>query len=246
MAKYRIMFSKGDSVKYISHLDLAKLMHRAFRRAGIQVAYSEGFNPHPKMALASALRLGTTSSAEYLDVELEKEMSRLDICSRLGESLPSGLQIKEVREIDKETPPVMATVNAAAYRLVFKRVTKNSDALKILQDLLGEDQILILRNTKKGEKEVDIRPLIYCADVIKQDDTSAVVDVLLGASDQGTARPEEVASLLCEKGLCENEENMSLCRIGLYRRYPDGSTRTPFEVLSKESLVNPAPPAYKE
>lgn len=66
-----LKFAKGSDVKYISHLDLQRAFQRAFRRSGLPIKYSQGFNPHAKISFASALAVGVTSSGEYLDVELE-------------------------------------------------------------------------------------------------------------------------------------------------------------------------------
>jgi radical SAM-linked protein len=243
MYKYRLSFTKEAPVKYISHLDLSKLFHRAFRRAGLPVAYSEGFNPHPKISLASALRLGTTSSAEYLDVDLSEEIDPAEVRTRLQNATPAGIDIGEVQIIPQEAPAAMALINAAAYHLSCRKTAGSLSARPILTEILAEEEIIITRNTKNGSKEINIRALIHQADILCEDDDRAVIHVLLAASDQGTGRPEELGMLLGKKGLCASEENISIHRTGLYRLYPNGEIRTPFQVLTRESLAKPDKPA---
>ncbi len=243
MNKYRLSFSKGEQVKYISHLDLSKLFQRAFRRAGLPMAYSEGFNPHPKMSLASALRLGTTSDAEYLDVELAEEMDPNEIRRQLEDATPPGLHIGEVRRIPGEAPAAMAVINAAAYRLTCAKGSTYGDIKLTLQEILTEEILPVQRKTKSGSKEINIRPLIYRAEMLSETTDQRSFYLLLAASDQGTARPEEVGQILSARGLCDFKENIHIHRTGLYRIYPNGEIRTPFAVLTKTSMVTPAEPA---
>ena len=71
MHRLRLKFSRGEQLKFLSHLDLMRLWERAFRRAGMELAYSEGFSPHPRISLAAPLSVGITSIAELMDVFLE-------------------------------------------------------------------------------------------------------------------------------------------------------------------------------
>ena len=73
MIRYIMQFSKTGTSCYISHLDLVRVFHRAFKRAGIKLEYSKGFNPHPKMGFAQPLSLGYTGMREYIEFETEEE-----------------------------------------------------------------------------------------------------------------------------------------------------------------------------
>ncbi|KPK23033.1 MAG: hypothetical protein AMJ70_04475, partial [Dehalococcoidia bacterium SG8_51_3] len=72
MQRLRIKYCRGEELKYISHLDIMRLWQRALNRAGISLAYSEGFHPHPKISLAAPLAIGVTSEAELMDVTLTR------------------------------------------------------------------------------------------------------------------------------------------------------------------------------
>ena len=95
MQRLRIRFSRGEEIKYISHLDLLRLWQRALVRADIPLAYSEGFNPHPRMSLAVPLALGVTGEAELMDIFLAKWSSPHSFESAIGRQLPKGNVVTE-------------------------------------------------------------------------------------------------------------------------------------------------------
>ena len=87
---------EGKSSLFISHLDIMRLWERAFNRAGIPLAYSEGFNPHPRISLAVPLALGITSEAELMDIITAREVSPHWFTAALNRVLPSGIKIMQV------------------------------------------------------------------------------------------------------------------------------------------------------
>jgi radical SAM-linked protein len=96
MQRLRVRFTRGEELKYISHLDLMRLWQRALNRAGIALAYSEGFNPHPRMSLAAPLALGVTSEAELMDIVLVKFMSPHAFTAAVSRQLPQGIVMQQV------------------------------------------------------------------------------------------------------------------------------------------------------
>ena len=91
--KLRALLTKGEAIRFISHLDYASLIERAIRRAKLPVAYSEGFNPHMKFSFASALAVGVTSEAEVMDVELSRPVAQPEAWDRLAAALPPGVRL---------------------------------------------------------------------------------------------------------------------------------------------------------
>ena len=91
MQRLRIRFSRGEEIKYISHLDLIRLWQRALNRAGIPLAYSAGFNPHPRISMALALAMGVTSEAELMDIMLDKFVSPHSFTAAISRQLPRGI-----------------------------------------------------------------------------------------------------------------------------------------------------------
>ena len=96
----RVKYKKEDEMIFISHLDLQRLLQRAFRRAKINLSYSEGFNPHPKMSYGNALALGVESQGEYVDIEIEDDITVEEFLKRINEELPDGIKFVKGQEID--------------------------------------------------------------------------------------------------------------------------------------------------
>ncbi|QIB26274.1 TIGR03936 family radical SAM-associated protein [Caloranaerobacter azorensis] len=118
MGTIRVRFSKKDDMKYISHLDLMRLFQRAFRRADIPVKYSQGFNPHPKFSLATALPIGVTSDGEYMDVELENDIDKDEFINRINDVLPDGIKILSGKYI-KTSKSLMSLIEWSDYIIEF-------------------------------------------------------------------------------------------------------------------------------
>lgn len=155
MIKLRAVFEKIGRAKYISHLDLNRCMLRVFRRSGLPIWYTEGFNPHPYFSFALALSLGFESSCEILDFNLNEEMPFDEVCDKLNAVMPEGMRIVSVSIPQKK----ITEISKAEYDI--KLSSKNSRQLiDDINALMGEDEILVEKKTKKGIKDVDIKPFI--------------------------------------------------------------------------------------
>lgn len=151
-------FEKTESVRFVSHLDIQRLFQRAFRRAQIPLAYSQGFNPHPILSFATALSVGYTSDAEWLDVKLASDMDKDDFARRVNGTLPEGFRIIEVFSVDERFPSLSAIMAAADYTLqVFD---PPADLAPRIETLLSAP-IMVEKRTKGGMRTVDIRPMLY-------------------------------------------------------------------------------------
>ena len=114
---YRGMITKGEELRYVSHLDYVNLFVRACKRAGLPMAYTEGFNPHMKVAFASALSLGATSDAEYVDFEMKEALTPSTVMKRLRAHLPRGAQMVRLKILEGKHRALMADVDEARYRV---------------------------------------------------------------------------------------------------------------------------------
>jgi len=152
----RMHFEKMGYAKYLSHLDVMRVFERVFRRAGIKLAYTQGFNPHPKISFGPALPLGYTSTAEFVDVELTNYLS-LDIKNAVNPILPQGLKIIDIKVIPLATPSLNASINTAEYQINFKHYYSR---LKAKKDILKQSNIDITRTVKGCRKRINIRPYI--------------------------------------------------------------------------------------
>lgn len=162
--KVRIKFSKQGPVKFIGHLDVMRYFQKAIRRADIDIKYSEGFNPHQVMSFAAPLGLGLTSNGEYMDIELNSMTDCHTLMDQLNQTMVEGIKITECHQLADHAKNAMSLVAAADYTLTFRESQKPEniqDFLKGFSEFLKQDQILIIKKSKKGEREVDIKPFIY-------------------------------------------------------------------------------------
>lgn len=151
-----IRFGKQPRLRFISHLDLQRFFQRALNRTGLPVAYTQGFNPHLVMSFASALALGWTSEYEILDFRLSVPMGRQRTEEAVRAALPVDLPVLEVRMVDDRHPAPMAMVCAADYAIALEDAPA---LLTAAEDFWARDEVMAVRKTKSGEREINIRPL---------------------------------------------------------------------------------------
>lgn len=187
--RYRIHFSKTEQMRFTGHLDLILTWERSFRRAGLPLAYSEGFSPRPVLNMASPLPLGFTSTGEIGDFWLSEVISPSEFYSVLEESLPPGLRIQETNIIeDLFGPKLPALVTAASYTITLD--AKHSGLSKKIENLINSSSII---RDRKG-KTYDLRPLIQ---KLKSDKSSPTkLQMTLAALPGATGRPDEILAAL--------------------------------------------------
>lgn len=211
--RLRIVFGKGAELKYISHLDLLRVWERALRRARVPLAYSEGFNPRPKLFFAAALAVGYTGRAEMLDLLLEQRMGLQQFASALKEQMPSGLQLVSVEEVELTLPPLPSQVIGAEYEVRIE-IKEPSEAIRErLDGLLAAGSIPRHRERPTGARFYDLRPLIQSLQLAERQGDIGTIRMCLQADAHGTGRPDEVMSAL---GMTENilsiERTRLICR----------------------------------
>lgn len=186
-------FEKGEEVKYISHLDMQRLFQRALRRAKLPCEYSKGFNPHLLISFACALPVGVCSTCEYVEVQLERFIHPLECKTRLNEVLPKGIKIVNAIEPKDDYPTVASVIALAEYTFIPE---KKADYSQIISNLNNQDTILIEKKTKKGFKEVNVRPMIHR---LKQVDD--VIKATLSASNSENLRADKLREILENQGI---------------------------------------------
>jgi radical SAM-linked protein len=219
LLRLRVWFTKGEEVRFISHLDLVKALLRAMRRGRVALAFSEGFNPHPKLSLASALRVGVTSEAEFMDVELAQPLAPDEFAATLGGCLPPGITIVAVKAVPLQAPALMAVAALASYVLDLELLTAVTAAeiQAALTEFLRQDTILVRRETSKGEKTVDIRPLTRRLAFRSLTGCHLQLEADLTMGQAGTGRPEEIGTVLTEQyHLPLHPERRRIHRTGLF------------------------------
>ncbi len=184
LIRVRAIFEKCGRAKYISHLDLNRCMLRIFRRSGLPIWYTEGFNPHPYYAFALALSLGFESSCEVLDFNITDDGLTMDeIRDKLNAVMPEGMSIVSAAPQQLK----ITAIESANYSFTLETGAPG----KLMDDinrLLGGDEILIEKKTKKGVKTVDIKPdmkVLSC----KSDPSGIVMELNLPAGTQKNYNP---------------------------------------------------------
>ncbi len=195
MNRLRIRFGRGQELKFISHLDLTRLWHRALRRAGVALAYSEGFNPHPRLSLAAPLQLGATSEAELMDVYTLEPATAPSLAARLKPELPPGLDILQVSMVGLHLPALQAQVRFADYAV---RVSA-PDESELGQRIIAIMELKSLpwqHQRDTGLKSYDLRPLIAALKISSYENGVATLDMRLRCDAAGAGRPEQVVKAL--------------------------------------------------
>lgn len=193
MNRYRITFTRDSSIRFVGHLDLAKTWERILRRAGLPVAYSQGFHPQPKITFASALPVGCTSEAELMDVVLTGPLDPSVMRQRLEPTLPAGLGITSIVEVPLDAPALQAALRWAEYRVTVETDESREQVEARVQALLAASTLLRERRGKR----YDLRPLVLALSVESvQPSTVHLVMRLLADANVGTGRPDEVVAAL--------------------------------------------------
>lgn len=212
MREVRLLFSKTDRCKYISHLDINRCMSRALTRAQIPLWYTEGFNPHPYMSFSLPLPLGVESMCESLEIRIVGDISNDDIKKKLNAVLPTGIRIVDVYDDFRDCSEI------AFSDYVFKYDFKNNEeAAEKIKKVLSQDSIMALKRGKQGRrkvfKEVDIKPLIDKYSVSVRDN-STVINARLAAGQQSNLSPELFSQTLLKLSDLEFEWK-SISRLAL-------------------------------
>ena len=186
--RIRITFVKQGALRYTGHLDLHKLWERAARRAELPLAYSQGFHPQPKMNMAAALPLGFSSRCEVMDMKLEHDIPLGDLPTRLNTTLPSGLQVVDVEQVDERAPALQTQVASAQYEVT---LTESFDRAALEQRIDSVLASTTIPRERRG-KMYDLRPLVEELSLLPD----GRIFMRLTAREGATGRPEEVLDVL--------------------------------------------------
>lgn len=184
--KIRVRFSKQGQMKFIGHLDMVRYFQKVMRRGEIDVAYSEGFSPHQKMSFAAPLSVGVLSKGEYFDMEVNSTLSTKEAIERINEQNVEGVKVLSYKLLPDNAKNAMAVMSAADY-FVYTDIFTDDD----ITGFINQDSINVIKKTKKSEKEVDIKPLIYS---IKKENNGIFIKLAQGSAQN--LKPELVVTAL--------------------------------------------------
>ena len=191
--KARIKFRKYGCMKFIGHLDVMRFFQKVMRRADIPIAFTGGFSPHMIMSFANPLGVGVTSDGEYFDIELTEDIDMKAAVEKMNEVTVEGIDIVNMVPIsDDKKQTGMSIVAAADYLSSLKNGAFPYDWKEKAAGFMSQSTISIVKKTKKSEKEVDIKPMIYKFEVR---DDSVYMQVATGSVEN--LKPELVMQALC-------------------------------------------------
>jgi len=195
--RLRIRYAKRGRLRFTSHRDFSRAFERAVFRARIPMAYSSGFNPHPRISYAGAAPTGSASEAEYLEIALAKVIDPARAHADLDEALPDGLDVIEV--VPSAGGSMADRLEGSWWRITL-RDTPADDALRAVEAVLATDEIIVERMTKKGVRSFDARAAIaslVVADSPAEEPPCAILDVVLRHGSP-SVRPDDVLAALHE------------------------------------------------
>ncbi len=186
-----VRFTKGAPVRFVSHLDVQRLFQRAFRRAKLPLAYSQGFNPHPLVSFATALSVGMISMGEYLDVTLTEYMPPESFIDAVSTVLPKGIEIVEAFDMGESRKSLTSAMRSASYMAEVKfEKSVDADAVKSALNELLSGEIVVMKKTKGGIKPTDIRPMVISVDVCEVEGQRAEIKLKGVLSAEGGLNPD--------------------------------------------------------
>ncbi len=196
MQRLRLKFGRGEELKFLSHLDLMRLWERALRRAGLPLAYSEGFTPHPRIALAAPLSVGVTSEAELMDVFLSRWMAPDSFVAQAKKQLPQGLDLPEAWPVGLNIPSLQSQVRFAEYKVEVDTEKARQEVESAVRSLLSAEELPWHHFRDTGARHYDLRALVDNLWLIDCRDSLCVLGMRLRCDARGSGRPEQVAKAL--------------------------------------------------
>lgn len=156
MMRWRLLFSRGEEVKFLSHSDLMRLWERALRRAGMPLAYSQGFSPHPRLCLALPLPVGVTGEAEMAELWLQRPMDLLNLMSDLARQLPEGVEVRGAEAVPAHVPSLPSLVQGVEYQVN----GEGRGVVEATKAFLAAATFPWRHSSPKGERAYDLRPMV--------------------------------------------------------------------------------------
>ena len=199
--KIRIRFSKQGNMKFIGHLDIMRYFQKVMRRADVDIRYSEGFSPHQIMSFAAPLGVGLTGSGEYLDIEVLSTDSSAEMVRRMNLAMVEGMEVLSYKKIPDDAGNAMSLVAACDYtvrmRDGYAEAMGFTDVsfMSGLVSFIETGDLQITKKTKKGEKEMDLRPYIYEHSLT---DSGKGVFLKLSSGSAANIKPELLLEAYCK------------------------------------------------
>ena len=220
MARYNVTFAKRGYMIFTSHLDMQRLFKRAFKRAGIALAYSQGYNPHPLMSFAQPLSLGYYSECERLEFKTKEDLEPEYITKTLGKCMPEGLVVLYCEPMEEGEKTLAARCTAAVYKIEIPMAELSEldlDPGKAVEEYLGQSEIIAYKRSKKKREPapVDIKEKIQSIGCRVSDDKFIMTTKLDAGSDSNLSPELVLQSFFSYFGLSLKRETIDITRLEL-------------------------------
>jgi radical SAM-linked protein len=190
--RLRIHFTRDESLKFIGHLDMARTWQRIARRANLPLAYSEGFNPQPRLTFAAALQVGCTSDHEELDMVLSPACAIDDVKVQLDRALPAGMKVISIAEMVYNAPALQMQLIATEFEITVEGEGAIGLVTERVPQFINSTEVM---RERRG-KPYNLRPLVQTLTIEPGRVDRVVIRSRLQATQEGTGRPDELAAAL--------------------------------------------------
>ena len=215
--KLRFQITKEKEIRFISHLEYVRTIGRAIRRAKLPAAYSQGFNPHMKYSLASALGVGVVSYAEFVELELTEPMNPLEAAEAFKKALPRGIRVLAVDAVETNAPALMSVAGGAEYRVT---VPWTGDVADAVEKFNSADEVFFEKQAPKAKekvKRIDVKFYIPEISVVQRE-TETELHFHCRITHNGSMKAVDLLNTLNEQyGLQIPVEKADIERMDLYR-----------------------------
>lgn len=216
----RIQYRKNGMMKFLSHLDMVRLVERSLRRGELPLKFSQGFNPHPKIAFAAPLSVGLTSDYELVDIELVESIDLGAFQEQFSQIFPSGIQYVRAQLLE-QSKSLMSLVTDCAYAVSVKTAVGGEKTFaKMSEQIMHKDEITVIKKSKekrKPDKSINIRPQIKELSIIDESEGEVVLRMKLATGSAANLKPETVVASIAEMAGIEIDPfDMRIHRVMLF------------------------------
>ena len=205
---HRLLFEKTGNAVWISHLDLMRVFQRAFKRAGLPLTHTQGFNPRPSVSIALPLSVGVESICELLDFELDGASTTCeDMRDRLNGALIEGVRVREVYDTGRKFKELSYLHCAVTFEY---DSNIPEDAEGKIADLFKRTELIVPKKGKNGVQDQDIIPMIRSLEIKRAGEQELVIDCVICCQNP-TLNPAQLA-LAVKMYLPEMSPDFACCK----------------------------------
>lgn len=243
--RVRLIYEKGEPVKFISHQDEFRMWERTFRRADLPLLYKRGFNPQPHMQFASPLGVGITGRAEPLDLTLSPPVPLDELAAAIRAKLPPGVKLHDLAEVPLKSPALQSQLIGADYTIIIYAAADEVSAADLqacIDRFLGATTIWRTRQRKGAEYRYNLRPLVLELQYQEYDAQNEEHHIFLRVQQRAgaTGRPDEVVDAM---GLDDFARTLRRDRLYIESREEDVRVFAAYPVVTQDQVSDPDAPA---